>query len=119
MQSRPFSGPVLPLPARALAGCGFVAGYDVRGGWCDRPRAAPGLRRGVPAMRRALLVLLLPVIWLPLLALSLAVLPRLPWWSLLLALAVYFLLWRRRSRPDEAALSEDSPRYSPLAGGGY
>lgn len=70
-------------------------------------------------MRRVFLVLLLPVIWLPLLALSLAVLPRLPWWAVVAALALYFVLWRRRSRPDEAPLSEDSPRYSPLAGGGY
>ena len=71
-------------------------------------------------MRKAFLILLLPIVWLPLLALALAVLPRLPWWATLVGAAVWVMLWRRRAMggADEYA-SEDGPRFSPLRGGGY
>jgi Flp pilus assembly protein protease CpaA len=75
----------------------------------------------VVAVRKALLILLLPVVWIPVIGFSLMVLPRLPWWATLVALAIWFMLWRRRSMggSDEYA-TEDGPRFAPIrAGGGY
>lgn len=70
-------------------------------------------------MRRLLLLLLLPVVWLPLGAFVLFAWPLLPWWGWLFGVVFWVLLWRRRSAGSVGVVSEvdpAGPRFSPLRG---
>lgn len=72
-------------------------------------------------MRKALLIALLPLVWLPVIGFTLLVLPRLPWWATLVGIGIWIALWRRRRMggSDEYA-TEDGPRFAPIrSGGGY
>lgn len=77
-------------------------------------------RLGVAALHVVVFVVVLG----PLALLSAALVPSLPWWSLVLALVFWVLLIRRRRLAAAGALDPspaavDGPRFSPTGGGGF
>jgi hypothetical protein len=69
------------------------------------------------------LVALLPVVWVPVIALTLITLPQLPLWSIPVALVVWLAIGKRRR--DAAAAGRipldtaGDVSWSPTRGGGY
>lgn len=74
-------------------------------------------------MRKALLVLLLPIVWAPLIALVAVAMPHLPWYAWLVAVLFWVMLAKRRRDARaglDVQLDPAAARFSPVGrGGGY
>lgn len=74
-------------------------------------------------MRRVLLLLLLPVAWVPILALVVTAGPHLPWYAWVVAVLFWVMLYKRhrdRAAGLDVPLDPSAARFSPFGrGGGY
>jgi hypothetical protein len=74
-------------------------------------------------IRKALLVALLPIVWIPLIAFACFVVPSVPWWGWVFSVLIYVLFLRRRRLAAAGMLtagtgSVDGPRFSSFRGSG-